>query len=265
MDDYPWFKMYNDTPFDPKIRRLEPALRWGWVTILAVASKSRNWTEHHGDLLVAKNTPATIADLADAASIDEGSMSRLCHVLCHADMMQSVSREYGDEVLHVVRFADRNHRKSSDLPEATRARKRKSRAEQKDAESGVGHADVTQMSRDKIKEVRGKSNNTLSSSVKDGKKHTDYTPEFESFWSVYPLHKSKGKAFRCWQALLKKNWTPDELIMAATRYAKECRRKGTIPKYILHGATFLGPDKHFEDFLGDAPVEESPNSYIPMV
>ncbi len=87
------------------------------------------------------------------------------------------------------------------------------------------------------------------------KGRNDYSPEFEGFWSAYPRHKEKAKAFRCWQTRRREGHSPEDMIAAAKHYAEDCRRKGTTPEYIKHASTFLGPDKPFLDYVN--PPEET--------
>jgi len=75
-----------------------------------------------------------------------------------------------------------------------------------------------------------------------------YPQEFEDFWSVYPRRIEKRKAFRAWQARLREGVSPETLIDCARNYAEYVLLKGTAECYIKHPATFLGPDRPFEDW-----------------
>lgn len=106
---------------------------------------------------------------------------------------------------------------------------------------------------------------------KSTKKASDeYTPEFEEFWSHYPRKIAKKAAFRVWKTRTKEGVSKTDLIRASMNYATECRRLGTVTNYIKHASTFLGPDRHFEDYIDGAPPLESmphsgtaPNSVAP--
>lgn len=86
-------------------------------------------------------------------------------------------------------------------------------------------------------------------------KEEPYTPEFMEFWRAYPRRKEKARAFRVWKTRLKERLrdgtpiTPQVLIEAARRYAEECRTRGTLAEYIKYPATFLGPDRPFEEYI----------------
>ncbi|WP_238457011.1 hypothetical protein [Desulforamulus putei] len=79
-----------------------------------------------------------------------------------------------------------------------------------------------------------------------------YTQEFEEFYAEYPRKIEKRKAFKAFQARLKEGVNPGDLILAAQNYREYCLTHGTEPKYIKHPATFLGPNKPYEDWINPA-------------
>lgn len=80
-------------------------------------------------------------------------------------------------------------------------------------------------------------------------KSTGYAAEFERFWKAYPRKVEKATAFRKWQARVRAGIPVEDLVAAAARYADHCRAKGTEERFIKHAATFLGPDKPYEEWL----------------
>lgn len=60
-----WFRLYNETIHDRKLRRLPPAQRWLWIAILCAASDSPD----RGRLLLSDGEPVTVDDLADMAAL----------------------------------------------------------------------------------------------------------------------------------------------------------------------------------------------------
>jgi hypothetical protein len=75
---------------------------------------------------------------------------------------------------------------------------------------------------------------------------------FDLFWKEYPRHINKAGAMKKWTATLQTQETdPEQLIAAARKYFLIC--KGKEEKFILHPATFLGPDKRWKDFLDCTP------------
>lgn len=91
-------------------------------------------------------------------------------------------------------------------------------------------------------------------------KNKNYSVHFESFWSIYPRKKEKAKAYKAYNARLNDGFSEDELLTAATAYAKECTDRKIEEKYIKHGATFLGPNTPFTDYLkkGDKNGQTEP-------
>lgn len=61
----PWFRLYVELIWDRKIRRLTPAHRWLWVSVLACARQS----PIPGHLMLSEKQPMSWEDLADAASM----------------------------------------------------------------------------------------------------------------------------------------------------------------------------------------------------
>jgi len=85
--------------------------------------------------------------------------------------------------------------------------------------------------------------------LKEGKQESfSYPKDFEAFWSAYPRRIEKRRAFRAWQARLREGTAPQTLISCARNYAEYVLLKDTAECYIKHPATFLGPDRPFEDW-----------------
>ena len=89
----------------------------------------------------------------------------------------------------------------------------------------------------------------------------NYSVHFESFWNAYPRKKEKAKAYKCYNARLKEGYSEEELLTAATEYAKECKERKTEERYIKLGSTFLSASTPFVDYLkkeGDKSEAEEP-------
>ncbi len=87
----------------------------------------------------------------------------------------------------------------------------------------------------------------------------EYTADFEAFWKVYPRRREKRRAWRVWQARIKEKVQPSVLITAARAYAASC--KGTEERFLKHAATFLGPDRPFEEYASTAKNEPERGQY----
>ena len=77
----------------------------------------------------------------------------------------------------------------------------------------------------------------------------NYSVHFESFWNAYPRKKEKAKAYKCYNARLNDGYSEEELLTAATEYAKECKKRKTEERYIKLGSTFLSASTPFVDYL----------------
>ena len=84
-----------------------------------------------------------------------------------------------------------------------------------------------------------------------------YSCAFEAFWSAYPRKKEKANAYKCYKARLADGFSEDELMTAVKRYADECKARHTETRYIKLGATFLGSNTPFSDYLGDYKPEDA--------
>ena len=95
-------------------------------------------------------------------------------------------------------------------------------------------------------------------------KESKYNNDFEEFWKVYPRKVGKGEAYKKYMARRKDGFTAEELLTAATNYAKQCKKKGTNPDFIRHGKTFLNETTWFLELLpkneADGDPVNSPSS-----
>lgn len=78
---------------------------------------------------------------------------------------------------------------------------------------------------------------------------SNYSKEFEKFWSMYPRKMDKAQAYKKYNARLKDGFSPDELYTAACNYSGQCQKDKTESKYIKHAKTFLGESTPFLDYL----------------
>ena len=90
-------------------------------------------------------------------------------------------------------------------------------------------------------------------------KKDDFAADFEEFWRAYPKPKNPDKTptRKRYEALRKKGVSGEDLLKAAQGYARSTQ--GTDPRYIKHGATFLGPQEPWRDYLTEPePVSDDP-------
>lgn len=141
-----WLRIYADMPNDRKMRRLNPAQRWLWITCLCIARTS----PIPGKLLLSEGVPVDVTDLADAAAIDIEDVEAGLKAFEAQNMMTLEG-----DTWCVTNFLKRQYDKESDTPEATRERKKLSREKKKnDTERDTEtpsrdlKSDVTRMSRE---------------------------------------------------------------------------------------------------------------------
>lgn len=79
----------------------------------------------------------------------------------------------------------------------------------------------------------------------------EYSADFEQFWTIYPRKEEKRGAFKSWNARLKGGALPDQIIAAARNYATATA--DTEPQWIKLPATFLGPDRDYDDWINGIP------------
>ena len=80
----PWFRCYSEIRHDPKVMTLEPAERWLWVALMAMASDS----PERGVLLISDNMPARVADIAFEARVPEEMVEKCLAYFLERDMLK---------------------------------------------------------------------------------------------------------------------------------------------------------------------------------
>jgi len=85
--------------------------------------------------------------------------------------------------------------------------------------------------------------------------YTDYSPEFEAAWAIYPRRlggNPKRAAYKAWCARLAEGVTPAELHAAVERYAAYVEamvadRGEEARRYVMQAQTFFGPHERWKD------------------
>ena len=88
-------------------------------------------------------------------------------------------------------------------------------------------------------------------------KDSNYSEDFETFWSKIPHKLGKGNAWQAWQAALKRKHSPETIIKGVTSLIRyESQRKSQDPNQFrpLHPSTWLNGDR-FLDEVGDDPTK----------
>lgn len=79
---------------------------------------------------------------------------------------------------------------------------------------------------------------------------TDYEPEFEACWKLYPKrsHDSKRDAWRAWRSRRNAGVPNEALLAGVERYARYCTARGIVGSEVVKRAsTFFGPGEHWAD------------------
>lgn len=99
-----------------------------------------------------------------------------------------------------------------------------------------------------------------NSSARSAAKAFDFGADFEAFWAAYPKpkHPDKTPTRKKYEALRKKGATAEELLAAATNYAAAMESDRTPRQFIKRGATFLGPQEPWRDYVDVEQPQEAP-------
>lgn len=88
----------------------------------------------------------------------------------------------------------------------------------------------------------------------------DYAMDkFGGFWLIYPRRKESEEAKRAWRDAIDRGADPDDMVAAATAYAREC--KGKEARFIKYPATWL--DKGC--YLDEPDPEPQPGRHLKAV
>lgn len=144
------------------------------------------------------------------------------------------------------------------------AKKKKWREEKKEQREDLSEECPSNVQEVSVECLASRARSSSSSSSNTNKKtkqkngDPDYTEAFKAFWRFYPRKLGKPAAFKCWKTRLKEDGiTANDLVSAAKNYAKSV--KGREPEYIKHAATFIGPQRFFEDYIDGQPeVDNTP-------
>ncbi len=87
-----------------------------------------------------------------------------------------------------------------------------------------------------------------------------FPKDFTTLWEAYPRKIAKQTASKAYTARRRAGDTADELLLATHHYAVSV--KGTAEKYVLHAATFLGPDERWRDYLVKPDLNGKPQGQV---
>ena len=122
--------------------------------------------------------------------------------------------------------------------------------------SQIDKAASSKRSGSPIKMIRPNTN-TSSNTINN----KNYTEEFDTFWNEYPRSTNKRGAFKAWTARIKEGATAESMIQCAKHYATKTAADKTEPAFILHAATFVGPNRRYEDYEEAASTSDIPSGW----
>ncbi|MBW2084470.1 MAG: phage replisome organizer N-terminal domain-containing protein [Deltaproteobacteria bacterium] len=253
MSEIKWIKITTSMFDDEKIDYIE-SLPDGdtilviWIKLLTLAGKCNAG----GYILLTENIPYTEEMLAHKF---RRPINTVKLALATFEKLKMIERIAG--AIFITNWEKHQSIEGMErIREQTRLRVQRYRERQKLPDGNVtcnvtGNADVTQCNaldldidlRNNIC-VHGDEQKEKSNSKSD-----EYTEKFQEFWKVYPRKKEKKRAFRCWKTRLKEDFKSEDLINAAKNYAAYCQKEKIEERFIKHAATFLGPDKPFEEYI----------------
>lgn len=72
-------------------------------------------------------------------------------------------------------------------------------------------------------------------------------PAFARFWQTYPKRVAKPAAMKAWKAAMKRKADPEQIILAARRYATDPQRRESDIKYTAYPATWLNQERYADE------------------
>jgi hypothetical protein len=208
-----------------------------WYALMHINNKT-GWTEEF-------SVPVTVLSLKSGLS--DRSLSNARNELKTKGYIDSKSRSGNRSAVYKInrlsaKFADSSSDSSSDTPSDSLS----------DSTSGSPSA-LYKQNKTKQKKDKDRFSNRTS----------EYTYEFEQFWSLYPRKVAKKRTWDLWRRRLQTSKpegqaTAEQMLQAAKNYATYCEENRTETQYIKHPSTFLSDKLDYQDWL--EPVkEQTPN------
>lgn len=247
-----WFRMYDDVINDPKVMRLDPALRWHWVGVLCVASKGGGVVPAAGDV-------------AFALRMGEGEAVAILASLVSAGLLDR--REDGELIPH--NWGDRQYQSDSSAERMRRHRDKQRAAKASVGDvagdgtgdgTGDGACDVTC---DDRRDVTGDEGGDVTETFQNRTEAETEKKElsrsivadrpargpsrFDEFWKAYPRREGanpRKPAETKFDALVRTGLDPQTLIDGARKLAGDETARGNIgTRYVPQAVTWLNQQR----------------------
>jgi len=76
-----------------------------------------------------------------------------------------------------------------------------------------------------------------------------YREDFEAVWKLYPRKRNRKGAYKAYVTRRRSGIEAGELERATIGYARHVKLEGTEERYVLHGATFYGPNERWREWM----------------
>lgn len=197
-----WLRLYTEIRNDRKLRRLPPAQRWLWVTMLTIARES----PVPGALLLSENVPVNLEDLVDEAAITIEQVKAGIQSFKDQEMIEEINGVY-----YLINWNKRQFTSDSSTP---RVRRHRDKKQQQDETLQERFNTVSETPPDSESDSEKHKTLALCSANKpnpgEQRKRAKTQEElFAIFWDAYPKKRSKGQAEKTWAKL-----RPDEQLVA---------------------------------------------------
>jgi hypothetical protein len=235
-----WFRFYNEVRVDRKLDTLTDAQFRVWSNLMCYAAEQKD----------KRGTIPPIDTESLAIECAKGDEELLASTIERLIKPLRIIEQLEDGSLHFINWEKRQPNSDNETERKRRYRSREC------------PTDVPPMSQ-QCPDFSSVSVSVSSSSLKEGdaRGRDEYTPEFDTFWKLFPYRTghSKKLAFKCWQARLKEGVSPADLHTAAANYAKE--REGKDSTFTKMASTFLGPNEHWKAYLvqEERPIQQYPD------
>lgn len=259
MSEIKWVKLTTDMFDNRKIRYIRKLPEGNnivliWVMLLTLAGRCNSG----GMIFLTERIPYTTKMLADELCFEESIIVMAVTVLENLEMVTTSE----DGVLSVNGWGEHQNIEGMEAArEKARIRSARYRANQKalqQEENGDGQLSLPGMPSDTpISDEAPPKLPPAPSPEPPEQPKVKYSEKFEEFWNEYPLKKDRGAAFKNFCTRINQGEDPDDMILAAKEYAKECKKEKTESKYIKHGSTFLGPTLVFREYLQKAQQKKT--------
>lgn len=224
----PWFRLYSEFAFDPKIQVVTEALQRRYVMLLCL---------HCDNKLVGR--PDDEIALALRISMDEWQSTK--STLIERGLINDDITPYGWDKRQFI----------SDIKDSTAAERQ---ARYRESKRNNRNATVTSRPPESDTDTDTDSNTNVVADAVKTTKPKPYTPAFENFWSAYPRKVNKLAASKAYTTAIKQTGvTHENLSLSATQFAAAHRSARTEEQFIPHPATWLNKGGWENDLSGIKP------------